>query len=119
MPFYSKIWELTPKAGSGEDVESASEGYVPYTFTCTEEGMQTTEDIYKTHGAQAVWSEEDGQYVAEYESEGRNYKVWVENEESLEMKLKVMKEHELAGAAYWKLGLERPSAWDTIIKYVN
>jgi len=44
---------------------------------------------------------------------------WVENEESLEMKLKVMKEHELAGAAYWKLGLERPSAWDTIIKYVN
>ena len=119
VPFYSRIWEMTPKAGSGEDVESASEGYVPYTFTCTEEGMQTTEDIYKTHGAQAVWSEEDGQYVAEYESEGRNYKVWVENEESLEMKLKVMKEHELAGAAYWKLGLERPSAWDTIIKYVN
>ena len=110
---------MTPKAGSGEDVESVSEGYVPYTFTCTEEGMQTTEDIYKTHGAQAAWSEEDGQYVAEYESEGKNYKVWVENEESLEMKLKVMKEHKLAGAAYWKLGLERPSAWDTIIKYVN
>ena len=34
MPFYTRIWELTPKAGSGEDVESASEGYIPYTFTC-------------------------------------------------------------------------------------
>ncbi len=119
LPFYSRFWELTPKEGSGEDVESASENYVPYTFTCTEEGMQTTEDICTANGAKMVWSEEDGQYVAEYESEGKRHKVWMENEESLEQKLKVMKDNNLAGAAYWKLGLERPAAWDTIIKYVN
>ncbi len=119
VPFYSRVWELTPKEGAGEDTASASEGYVPYTFTCTEEGMQTIEDRYTANGAQAVWSQEDGQYVAQYESEGKTYKMWIENETSLEEKLKVMKEHGLAGAAYWKLGLERPSAWDTIIKYVN
>lgn len=119
MPFYSRVWELTPKEGAGEDVASASEDYIPYTFTCTEEGMQTIEDRYTANGAQAVWSEEDGQYVAEYKSEGKTYKIWIENETSLEEKLKVMREHDLAGAAYWKLGLERQSAWDTIIKYVN
>ena len=119
MPFYSRVWELTPKDGAGEDVESAAEDYLPYTFTCTEEGMQTVENRYTANGAQAVWSEEDGQYIAEYESEGKTYKIWVENEISLEEKLKVMKQNNLAGAAYWKLGLERPSAWDTIIKYVN
>lgn len=119
LPFYSRIWEMTPKDGSGEDVESASEDYVPYTFTCTEEGMQTTEDICTANGAEPVWSDEDGQYVAEYASEDKTFKVWIENEASLEEKLKVFKEHELAGVAYWKLGLERPSAWDTIIKYVN
>lgn len=119
MPFYSRVWELTPKEGSGEDVESASEDYVPYTFTCIEEGMQTVEDRYTVNGAQAVWSDADGQYVAEYENGGKTYKIWIENEASLEEKLKVMKEHELAGAAYWKLGFERASAWDTIIKYVN
>ena len=119
LPFYSRIWEMTPKDGSGEDVESASENYVPYTFTCTEEGMQTTEDICTANGAEPVWSDEDGQYVAEYASEDKTFKVWIENETSLEEKLKVFKEHELAGVAYWKLGLERPSAWDTIIKYVN
>lgn len=119
LPFYSRVWELTPKVGSGEDVQSASEDYVPYTFTCTEEGMQTTEDLCTANGAKMVWSEEDGQYVAEYASEDKNHKVWIENEESLEQKLKVIKEHQLAGAAYWKLGLERQSAWDTIIKYVN
>lgn len=119
VPFYSRVWELTPKEGAGEDVESASEDYVPYTFTCTEQGMQTTEDLCTANGAEPVWSEEDGQYVAEYESEDKTFKVWIENESSLEEKLKVLKDHGLAGAAYWKLGLERPSAWDTIIKYVN
>lgn len=119
LPFYSRIWEMTPKDGSGDDVESASEEYVPYTFTCTEEGMQTTEDICTANGAEMVWSEDDGQYVAEYASEDKTFKVWIENETSLEEKLKVYKEHGLAGVAYWKLGLERPSAWDTIIKYVN
>lgn len=119
VPFYSRVWELTPKEGAGEDVESASEDYVPYTFTCTEQGMQTTEDLCTANGAEPVWSEEDGQYVVEYESEDKTFKVWIENESSLEEKLKVLKEHGLAGAAYWKLGLERPSAWDTIIKYVN
>lgn len=119
MPFYTRIWELTPKAGSGEDVESASEGYIPYTFTCFEEGMQTVENRYTENGAQAVWSEEDGQYVAEYQKDGKTYKMWIENESPLEEKLKIMKQHQLAGAAYWKLGFERPSAWNTIIKYVN
>lgn len=119
MPFYTRIWELTPKAGSGEDVESASEGYIPYTFTCFEEGMQTVENRYTENGAQAVWSEEYGQYVAEYQKDGKTYKMWIENESSLEEKLKIMKQHQLAGAAYWKLGFERPSAWNTIIKYVN
>lgn len=119
MPFYTRIWELTPKADSGEDVESASEGYIPYTFTCFEEGMQTVENRYTENGAQAVWSEEDGQYVAEYQKDGKTYKMWIENESSLEEKLKIMKQHQLAGAAYWKLGFERPSVWNTIIKYVN
>lgn len=119
MPFYSRVWELTPKDGAGEDAESAAEDYLPYTFTCTEEGMQTVENRYTENGAQAVWSDEDGQYTAEYEKDGKTYKMWIENETSLEEKLKVMKQNNLAGAAYWKLGLERPSAWDTIIKYVN
>lgn len=119
MPFYTRVWELTPKDGAGEDVESASEDYLPYTFTCSEEGMQTVENRYTVNGAQATWDEESGCYYTEYENGGKTYKIWIENESSLEEKLKVMKENSLAGAAYWKLGFERSSAWDTIIKYVN
>ena len=81
--------------------------------------MQTVENRYTENGAQAIWSKEDGQYVSEYQNGGKTYKIWIENEISLEEKLKVMKKYRLAGAAYWKLGLERPTAWDTIVKYVN
>ncbi len=119
IPFYTRVWELTPKEDAGEDVESAAEDYLPYTFTCVEEGMQTVENRYTVNGAQAAWDEESGQNYVEYENGGKTYKIWIENEASLEVKLKVMKENSLAGAAYWKLGIERQSAWDTIIKYVN
>ena len=74
IPFYSRVWELTPKEGAGEDVESASEGYIPYTFTCVEEGMQTVENRYTENGAQAIWSKEDGQYVSEYQNGDKTYK---------------------------------------------
>ena len=119
MPFYTRVWELTPKEDAGEDVESASEEYIPYTFTCVEEGMQTVENRYTVNGAQASWDETAGQYYTEYQNGGKTYKIWIENETSLEEKLKVMKDNSLAGAAYWKLGFERTTAWDTIIKYVN
>lgn len=119
MPFYTRVWELTPKDGAGEDVESASEDYLPYTFTCSEEGMQTVENRYTANGAQPTWDDTTGQYYVEYENGGKTYKIWIENEASLEEKLKVMKDNSLAGAAYWKLGFERATAWDTIIKYVN
>ncbi|NLK76967.1 MAG: glycosyl hydrolase family 18 [Clostridiales bacterium] len=119
MPFYTRVWELTAKDGAGEDVESASEDYLPYTFTCSEEGMQTVENRYTVNGAQPTWDDTTGQYYVEYENSGKTYKIWIENEASLEEKLKVMKDNSLAGAAYWKLGFERATAWDTIIKYVN
>lgn len=119
MPFYTRVWELTTKDGAGEDVESASEDYLPYTFTCSEEGMQTVENRYTVNGAQPTWDDTTGQYYVEYENSGKTYKIWIENEASLEEKLKVMKDNSLAGAAYWKLGFERATAWDTIIKYVN
>ena len=40
-------------------------------------------------------------------------------EKSLEEKLKSVMEQKIAGTAFWKLGLERASAWDVITKYVQ
>lgn len=43
----------------------------------------------------------------------------MEEEKSIEEKAKLLKEYNLAGIAEWKLGLEKSSIWDIILKYVN
>ena len=64
-------------------------------------------------------AEAAGQYYVQYENGGVTYKIWVEDALSLEEKLKVIQSNNLAGGAFWKLGLESASVWDTIIKYIN
>ena len=47
------------------------------------------------------------------------YEIWLEDEQSVEAKLKLMKENKLAGTAAWALGQESPDIWELILKYVN
>lgn len=117
-PFYTRIWALTPKEET-DTVEAASEDYVPYEVSSEAIGMDNVMRRLEINGAVPGWSEEDGQNYAEYENEGITYKVWLEDAKSLALKLEVMKSNNLAGAAFWKLGFETDSIWDTIIKYTN
>ena len=86
---------------------------------CYSAGMKEVQNLISTNGAVPVWSDTDGQYYVEYINGGVTYKIWVEDATSLEEKLKVMQSNQLAGGAFWKLGLEDPAVWDTIIKYIN
>jgi spore germination protein YaaH len=81
--------------------------------------MREIQNLISANAAEAVWSADDGQYYVEYENGGSTYKIWVEDAASLEEKLKVYQQYQLAGGAFWKLGLETSSVWDTIIKYIN
>ena len=45
--------------------------------------------------------------------------MWMEESKSIEQKLKAAKKAKIAGTSVWKLGMEDPTVWDTIIKYVN
>ena len=56
---------------------------------------------------------------AEYEKDGVTYKVWLEDAQSLEKKLQVMQELNLAGGAFWKSGMETADVWDTINSYIK
>lgn len=119
MPFYTRIWECTPKTEEVSETEAADENYVPYTVDSTAVSMNEAENRVAVNGAEKVWSEEAGQHYVEYVNSGKTYKIWMEDEASMELRLQLLKEKGLAGAAYWKLGLEKRSIWDTIIKYIN
>lgn len=119
IPFYTRVWCETPKGDAGDDVDAAQEDYLPYTVTSKAVGMREAANMIQLNGAEMIWLEEEGQYYAEYQNEGNTYKIWLEDATSIEKKLAVMKDNQLAGAAFWKLGFEDASLWNTIVKYMD
>ncbi len=119
MPFYTRMWELTPKGDESDTAESASEGYKNYTVKSEALSMAEARKRVESNGADITWLPEMGQNYSEYEKNGVTYKVWLEDARSLEKKLDVLKDNNLAGAAFWKAGLETHDVWDTINTYFN
>ena len=102
IPFYTRVW----KEG-GDELQLVSVS------------MNEAKSRYESNGANPRWLDDCGQYYVEYKNGGFNYKIWLEEDKSIEEKLKVMKEQKLAGVASWKLGLQFDSIWDVILKYTN
>lgn len=127
MPFYTRVWSETPVTDgeTGEtDTEAAgdsssTDSYQLFTLDSYATNMTDARNLIDANGATPIWSEQDGQNYAQYENNGVTYKIWLEDATSLEEKLKVLKNNQLAGGAFWKLGLETNDVWDTIIKYIN
>lgn len=130
MPFYSRVWTETPIAseeepsGDGDTAETSSQegsadSYILYDLSSYAAKMSEVQNLISANAAVPVWSEEAGQYYVQYENNGSIYKIWVEDVSSLEEKLKTLSSNNLAGGAFWKLGLEDAAVWDTVIKYIN
>ena len=82
-------------------------------------GMDCGGQIAVNNSVEPVWDETTGQYYIELEYEGSIYQMWMEEERSIEEKLKLVRQYELAGVASWRLGFERAGIWDIILRYVN
>jgi spore germination protein YaaH len=101
IPFYTRLWKET------KDGEVSSESF----------SMTPAENILKDNEAEPEWDETYGSYYAEYEKDGALYRMWQEEDKSIEEKLKVIYDGDVAGIAAWKLGLEKESTWNVIKKY--
>jgi spore germination protein YaaH len=121
MPFYARVWQETPilPDGVSSDTELTADTIIEYDLSSYSTSMKEIQNLISANGAEPVWSDEDGQYYVQYDNGGSTYKIWVEDSASLEEKLKVLQQYQLAGGAFWKLGLETSNVWDTIIKYIN
>lgn len=103
VPFYTRFWR------TDEDGNVSSEAL----------GMDAADAKAANNEVEPTWDEESRQYYIELEYEGSIYQMWMEEERSIEEKMKLIKEYNLAGVASWRLGYERPGIWDVILKYVN
>ena len=112
VPFYTRLWEERPKTEEELAEESENEEFVPYKVTSKAYGMDGADRLLSEHNAEKVWNDVCGQYYAEYTEEGSTYKIWLEEEESIELKAALIREYNLAGIAAWKLGFERQDIWE-------
>lgn len=106
VPFYTRLWKEVAENG---EVTVTSEAY----------SMTSGINVLKDNGVEPVWDEATGQYYGEFEKDGAVYKMWLEEDESIEAKLKLIDAADVKGIAGWKLGLEKESIWNVIIKYIN
>lgn len=115
MPFYTRVWTLTP---TGETKGESEDVPIDYSISAKAYGMSSAWNLVRDHGVEPVWLEECGQYYAQYESGDVVTRVWLENSDSMEERLRLLTDRKLAGASFWKLGFETNDVWDTIIKYL-
>lgn len=81
--------------------------------------MEYTEELVRDSGSAKNWDEETQMNFISWTKAKTLHKLWIEDEASLELKLKAATDADVAGVAFWKLGLEKQEIWDTIIKYTK
>lgn len=104
IPFYTRVW--TEKFG-----QSA--------ITSEVLGMDGTKNYAKENQMTETWDASLGQNVATVETSDARYTIWMEDEQSMEEKLKVIQSADLAGVAEWKLGFECADVWSLISEYIE
>lgn len=121
LPFYSRMWTVVERgedemadAPTDEDGNLITQKIVEVQTL----PMQQAIDTAKSHsGAEINWDENTKQNVAKWVKGEQTTMIWLEDEQSLDAKLQVMKSRELAGVAVWQLGYGEAFAWETIGKY--
>lgn len=116
LPFYTRVWEFDPAVEVAEGADPLSAEYV---LSSTAVGMGKARRLLEDGEAELVWNEEMSQYYGEYEQDGSLYRIWLEDIRSLQAKLNAVSSYDLAGVAFWKLGLESDDAWEAVAGYMN
>lgn len=69
--------------------------------------------------AQPEWDETTCQNYLEWQEGSATYQIWIEDAESISVKLNVMRAKDLGGVAVWRLGYDVPEIWGLLSAYVN
>lgn len=104
IPFYTRVW--MEKFGQSAIISEVL-------------GMDGAKNYAKENQMTETWDASLGQNVATVETSDARYTIWMEDEQSMEEKLKVIQSADLAGVAEWKLGFECADVWSLISEYIE
>lgn len=102
LPFYTRLWKL-----SNEGLTSAAYS------------MSGAQSILDDRKVKPSWDTATGQYYAEYQEGGATFQIWLEEEKSIEEKLKAVTQGGVHNVSFWRLGFEKTEVWNTVANYIN
>lgn len=102
LPFYMLLWK-TEGARVTDQVVT----------------MNNVQDFLSRLSTVPVWNEEACQKYLEWKSAGESYQMWIEDEESIKVKLNVMADKNIGGVAVWRIGFGTEEAWALVSAYAN
>lgn len=97
VPFYSRLWSEDDKSLKSDALS-----------------MGQVNKILQEKNAKIDWDIKAKQDYAEYTSNSKHYKIWVENSESIKWKTSLVGKYGLGGVASWRKGFETGDIWQTI-----
>jgi spore germination protein YaaH len=108
IPFYTREWAET-KAKNGK-----------ISVRARTMAMASADARLAEMKVPLQWLGDIGQNYFDYvSSDKKTYRIWLENERSIELRLDLVKNMNLAGAAYWRKGFEKPEIWPVIERAFN
>lgn len=97
VPFYTRVWKTSAGVVTSDAV-----------------GMNDADEFVEKYKVETYWDKNTSQNYGSIDVKNDTYQVWLEDEDSIAEKVKLIPKYNLAGVAAWKLGFERPSVWKVI-----
>lgn len=109
VPLYTRLWKETEIEGGKIEVTSSA-----YRMADIEQWMVE-------HNVTPIYDDASGQNYVEYHNgeERATYKVWLEDEQSLQKRIDLFHKYELAGVASWSRYFANERAWTTISQSIE
>lgn len=105
LPFYTRLWKT-----EGAEVTDTA---IP---------ISNIEECLKNYGQTpeaAEWDDTLCQNYIEWQGESGYYQMWIEDAESLRVKLNAMSARKIGGVAVWRLGFGTKAVWDMVNVYAG
>lgn len=102
LPFYTILWKT--------EGSTVTDEYIT---------LNNVTDFLKRVNVEPEWDEATCQNYAEWQSGNATYQIWLEDEESIKVKLNVMSAQKIGGVAVWRLGYGTSGAWELVKAYAD
>lgn len=105
LPFYTRLWK--------EEVDVNGKVKVSNPEVLS---MEETKKVVLENNGVVSWDNKSGQFYTEFMKDKCTYKIWIEDENSINLKSSLIQKYSLAGAASWRRNDENPVIWEVLNK---